>query len=211
MLQLSQAQWQLGDWANESQWGLGPDIADLVGVSMTTLWIAAWVSRTFRADRRRPDLSYTHHLEVASLPDAVADDLLDAAVALHWTRSRLRTEAQAARRELDAEALRQENAEQRRLDLDPTAVAWHSDSRRIERECRERLIAVEAGVRSMLDAVQALAEHPGAGLTHGHRRRATVARLRSILAPMGDSGIDLTAQLAPLLDAIWAPEREDGR
>ena len=206
----SGVQWEIGDWWLQGHRAILDDVAEIVGLPVMTLLQHAWVARVFPPHRRR-DLSYSHHVEVGGLPDEVADQLLDAAREHRWSVARIREDARAARRGLDAEALRQEHAEQRRLALDPDAAAWRSDAKRVERECRERLIAAEASVRSVVDAVRALAEHPGAGATHGNRRRATAARLRSVLAPMGDTGIDLTAQMQPLLDAIWAPEREDGR
>ena len=207
----SGVQWDIGDWWLEGQDQVAADVGEAIGLPASTLLQCAWISRAFPPARRRTDVSWSHHLEVAGLPDAVADDLLDGAAKLGWSVHRIREEARAARRDLDAEAIRQENAEQRSLALDPTAAAWQSDARRVERECRDRLIAAEASVRSAVDAVRSLAEHAGAGLTHGSRRRATVARLRSVLAPMGDTGIDLTQQLEPLLASIWAPQTEDGR
>ena len=181
------------------------------GLSIFTIYISGWLTNAFPPARRRAELSWAHHREVGALPAAVADQLLADAVKGRWSVTRTRAAAVACRLELDTEALRLEHAEQRRLSLSPAAMAWHSDSKRIERECRERLISAEASVRSVVDAVRALVDHPGASLAHGNRRRAATARLRAILAPIGDTGIDLTAQIAPLLDTIWSPDREDGR
>lgn len=196
--------WDLGDW-----WLSGDrpadvtteDVAERIGVSSDVLWRCAWLSRAFAAGRRRP-ISIAHHREVASLRDTVADALLDQAVAEKWSVARIRRAARQAAREQEIEAERAAQAEQRELDLHPNAVAWRTDAKRVERECRERLVTAEAMLRSAVDALEALADHPGAGLVHGNRRRAAAERLRSVLAP-GDTGIDLTPHVQPLLDRIW--------
>lgn len=55
-------------------------IEDAVGPkSLHTLTRAAWVARAFPPDRRRPGLSYSHHLAVAGLDAEKADGWLDRA------------------------------------------------------------------------------------------------------------------------------------
>ena len=62
--------WWVGDWLlhGEKTW---PDkfsqAVYLTGKSDVTLRNAAWVSRVFPPDERHPDLSYSHHFEVASV------------------------------------------------------------------------------------------------------------------------------------------------
>lgn len=202
---ISTTKWDLGDW-----WNARPDkreevnaAAAQIGASNLAIWQCGWLARVFPKSRRRhPPLSHSHHLEVAALPAEVADALLGQAVAGRWTVARLRRAARRAQAEQAVEAERAEMAADRDLDLGPSAAAWRSDSRRIERECRERLIAAEAAVRGAVDALAALADHPGLDDAHGNSRRAAVERLRHILAP-GDAGVDLTPHAQPLLDRIW--------
>ena len=200
---LSGTRWEIGDWwlSDERPRDATIDAAAAeTGLSPTTIWTCAWLARAFPAARRRP-VSHSHHLEVAALPPAVADGLLDRAAAGRWPVARLRAAARAAARDGEVEAERAARALD--LDLDPTAAAWQTDLRRVERECRERMVMAEALLRSTVDALEALADHPGADAVHGNRRRAAAARLRGIVGA-GGTGIDLTAHAQPLLERIWS-------
>ena len=192
-------QWDLGDL-----WRARPDGTDAdasaaaAGLTTSTLFVLGWVAGIFPAGRRRR-ISHTHHIAVANLPAPVADALLDQAVAERWTVARIR---EAARKERETEAARADAAKQRRLDLSPLEASWRADAWAVEQECRKRLVAAEAGIRAALDALEALAAHPGAEHVHGNRRQATVKKLQGILAP-GGTGIDLTQHFQPTLDRIW--------
>ena len=201
---LAHHQWELGDWWRDRPDGATTtdDVADDLGLASATLWYHGWLAGRFPAARRRP-LSHAHHATVAALPASTADALLDQAVAEKWSVARIRQAARQVAREQEIEAERAAQAEQRELDLHPNAVAWRTDAKRVERECRERLVTAEVMLRSAVDALEALADHPGANLVHGNRRRAAAERLRSVLAP-GDTGIDLTPHVQPLLDRIWS-------
>jgi hypothetical protein len=87
--------WWMGDWLiyGESKY---PDryrraLADSF-LDYQTLRNYAWVTRRFAANRRRPDLSFQHHAEVASLDEAEQDRWLDMAARNNWSKSRLRRE-----------------------------------------------------------------------------------------------------------------------
>ena len=199
----SACRWELGDL-----WRARPDGVDVIaaaeaaGLAAGTILTLGWLARAFPPARRHA-ISHAHHLEVAALPESIADCLLDRAVAERWSVARIRRAARQAAREQEIEAERAAQADQRELDLHPNAVAWRTDAKRVERECRERLVTAEVMLRSAVDALEALADHPGADLVHGNRRRAAAERLRSVLAP-GDTGIDLTPHVQPLLDRIWS-------
>jgi 16S rRNA G966 N2-methylase RsmD len=94
-------QWVLGDWwafGAERDYGDGEAIAEALGVDYGTLRNAGRVSRAFELSRRRDNLLYSHHVEVARREDA--DDWLDRAEAgdvdpmtgevTVWSRNRLR-------------------------------------------------------------------------------------------------------------------------
>lgn len=87
--------WWMGDWLiyGESKY---PDryrraLADSL-LDYQTLRNYAWVARRFAASRRRSDLSFQHHAEVASLEEAEQDRWLDMAAKNNWSKSRLRRE-----------------------------------------------------------------------------------------------------------------------
>jgi hypothetical protein len=93
-------QWFIGDWWNygchrygrreqaAEQWGLAPHTCDNCGS----------VAARFHPSRRREDLPFSHHAEVAFLPEHEADDLLDwcadgrAARGRRWSIQALRQE-----------------------------------------------------------------------------------------------------------------------
>ncbi|HBF79206.1 MAG TPA: antibiotic biosynthesis protein [Streptomyces sp.] len=61
-----------------------------------TLRNYAWVARKFVPQRRREDLTFQHHMEVASLPEDQQDHWLDFAVRLKWSKSELRRQIKAS-------------------------------------------------------------------------------------------------------------------
>jgi hypothetical protein len=74
--------WWLGDWwaFGEAHWGERKAIVaaeDWEGPAYESCRQAAWVCRAFETVRRRTDLSFKHHAEVAAFPQAEADALLD--------------------------------------------------------------------------------------------------------------------------------------
>jgi hypothetical protein len=50
----------------------------------------AWVASVFETSRRREDLSWSHHKEVAGLETSAADELLEEAATTGWSMKRLR-------------------------------------------------------------------------------------------------------------------------
>ena len=197
------ARWALGDWwrSPERPNDVTVDtVANELGLAPAAIWQAAWLANRFPPSRRR-NCSHSHHQEVAALSPAVADALLDQAVAERWTVARIRQAARKAAREQVIEAERAER--QIELDLTPNAIAWRSDAERVVRECREVLVTVEAQLRVIVGAVEAQADHPGAKDVDGNARLALTKRLRETLAPGRRTGVDLTPFIQPALDRIW--------
>ncbi|MEU3281907.1 LmbU family transcriptional regulator [Streptomyces antibioticus] len=93
--------WCLGDWlvygqecyADRYQAGV-----QAAGLDYQTLRNYAWVARHFESARRRENLSFGHHAEVASLPPAEADTWLDRAEQHGWSRNQLRVQLRESRR-----------------------------------------------------------------------------------------------------------------
>jgi hypothetical protein len=89
----SSAAWCLGDWLIYGQqrysdrYRLAIDKAKL---DYQTLRNYAWVARKYDISRRRGNLSFQHHAELASLPVGEQDVWLDKAEQFGWSRNELR-------------------------------------------------------------------------------------------------------------------------
>jgi hypothetical protein len=115
--------WWLADWAAYGEDRYGAQYRQAVtssGFTHQTLRNYAWVARRFEVARRRAELSFAHHAEVAALADAEQDSWLDRAERQGWSRSALRTRLRAERRLQDERSL-----EHVRLDIASThADRW---------------------------------------------------------------------------------------
>lgn len=94
--------WCLGDWV---AYGLEKytdryyQAIQTVGLDYKTLRNYTWVARRFKWSRRRADLSFQHHAEVAALPPEEQDQWLERAARHQWSRNELREHLRAARRQ----------------------------------------------------------------------------------------------------------------
>lgn len=96
-------QWWVGDWLHygEHKWGEKyAQAMDETGWAYQTLRDAAWVSGRFELSRRRDNLSWSHHREVAALDPPEAEELLEAAERGGWTRNELRQAVKTYKRQL---------------------------------------------------------------------------------------------------------------
>lgn len=97
---INRSAWDLGDWwaFGEAQgYGERKAIAERIGFEFQTCANAASVARAFATSRRREVLSWSHHAEVAALPESEQDRWLDKAEKGHWSRKDLREAVRAAR------------------------------------------------------------------------------------------------------------------
>jgi hypothetical protein len=93
--------WWLGDWLRYGNSRYGERYqaaAAITGYDMQTLMNQAYIASRFEVSRRRENLSFSHHAELAALPRAEQE---------RWL-------AQAEQRSLSVRALRREVREQRR-------------------------------------------------------------------------------------------------
>jgi N6-adenosine-specific RNA methylase IME4 len=95
--------WWIGDWVRygeKREWGKKyQEALAVTGKSYQTLRIAKYVSETFGdLFRRRNNLSFAHHFEVASLKAEAADSLLSLAETNGWSTRDLRKEVEKADR-----------------------------------------------------------------------------------------------------------------
>jgi hypothetical protein len=85
--------WCLGDWLLYGQRTFGDryrEAVDATGLDYQTLRNYAWVARRFELSRRRDNVSFQHHAEVAALPEVAQDLWLDRAQRSGWSRNELR-------------------------------------------------------------------------------------------------------------------------
>ncbi len=112
--------WWIGDWLIFGQKAF-PDryrsAIDATGFSYQTLRNYAWVAAQFELYRRRDNLSFGHHAEVASLPEEEQEEWLLRAIAHRWSRNELRSR------------LRREN----RAEVMPIGIALQVEESRHER------------------------------------------------------------------------------
>jgi hypothetical protein len=89
--------WWIGDWARAGEkWGDKYEaVIEATGLAYQTVANAKSVAEKFDFYRRRENLTYTHHAEVAALPPERADELLSIAEKERWSVRRLREEVGA--------------------------------------------------------------------------------------------------------------------
>jgi hypothetical protein len=101
--------WWLADWAayGEDRYGAARyrEAVTSTGFTRQTLRNYAWVARRFQVSRRRDELSFAHHAEVASLAEAEQDSWLDRAARGGWSRTELRRRLRAERMLQDERSL----------------------------------------------------------------------------------------------------------
>ncbi|WP_243866222.1 LmbU family transcriptional regulator [Actinophytocola oryzae] len=97
---LDSSAWCLGDWLVCGQQHYADRYVravDAAGLDYQTLRNYAWVARRFQLERRREQLSFQHHAEVASLDTEEQDRWLDRAEKGRWSRNELRRWLRGAR------------------------------------------------------------------------------------------------------------------
>lgn len=97
--------WCLGDWLLYGLRSYGQRYKaarEATRLDYQTLRNYAWVARRFEPSRRRDNLSFQHHAEVAALPEPGQDLWLQRAERLGWSRNELRRHLTADRRSIQA-------------------------------------------------------------------------------------------------------------
>ena len=205
----SDRQWELADWAAAGEAAFGAAVlrtaAGALDLDVSTLRNGARVARAFPVERRRPGLGYAFHHEVARLPEAEADRLLDAASVGVWSRRELReaareagTAAKLRRARDEIDRLREENA---RLRTDGQTA--RAEARRVEHGVMAAAKAVGAAYRDVAEALEAFASGTACAALHGNARPAVRQRIEQILARAGSRAARLVEErIAPALDRI---------
>ena len=93
--------WWIGDWLNygERRWGeIYKEAIEITGKDYSTLVHAASMASKFELGRRRPNLTWSHHREVAALDPPIADTLLARAEQQDLSRNQVRQEVKQQKR-----------------------------------------------------------------------------------------------------------------
>ena len=93
--------WWIGDWIHYgvARWGERyTEAARVTGYDPKSLRNIAYIASRFVPSRRRDNLSWSHHAEVAALPDDEQDNWLDLSAAQRLSVSDLRFELRSVRR-----------------------------------------------------------------------------------------------------------------
>ncbi|MBR8638275.1 LmbU family transcriptional regulator [Streptomyces tuirus] len=99
--------WWLADWVlygETAYTGRYREVIEDTGLGYQTLRNYAWVARRFEYSRRRENLSFAHHAEVASLEQPEQDYWLRRAEQHEWSRNRLRKEVRSSLAEREGQA-----------------------------------------------------------------------------------------------------------
>jgi hypothetical protein len=97
--------WWVGDWIRygNARWGEKyTEAAKVTGLDAKTLRNIAYVASRFRLSRRRDNLTWTHHAELAALPPDRQDQWLERALSLRLSPGDLRIELRSAQRVLQS-------------------------------------------------------------------------------------------------------------
>ena len=184
---LSDRSWQVADWlsAGIDAWGIAATAhaEKISGFSRGRISNYNTVATAFAEFRRRNTLSFSHHLEVARLPEAEQDRLLDAAESGKWTRYQLRKAVRETTGEIEAERLRVRVAE-----LEHELAAERMDgqaalkaSRTVERTVAAVAKRIVADYGEIADSLAEWRAGPAWQGLHGNARQAMLKRLASTL------------------------------
>lgn len=142
--------WWIGDWwaFGEHEYGARAKAAaeGVFGLAFQTLVNAGSVSRKFGGNRRRLVLSWSHHAEVAALPPAEADALLDRAEAEGMTKGEVRVEALKRKVHLGIVRPRDVDDDWNYKALKAIAAAWNRAERSVREEFAGLVAESEFGV-----------------------------------------------------------------
>ena len=212
----SAASWAFADWLAAGVAAFGrevlPAAAAATGASAGKISHYLAVATAYPELRRRKSLTFSHHLEVARLPEADADAILDAAATGGWSHRETRRAAREASVEGALAHVRASAAElQRKLEAalgDPRDTAAQARARLA---AGGRLIREEAARTAGI--VEELAQPGRLDALHGNARRGLAREARRYanrLATDVNATIDRIEAAAAEIEDGPAPAGEPG-
>ena len=137
--------WWLADWAFYGEGSYGEKYKQAIavtGLDYQTLRNYAWVAGRFDLSRRRDNLSFAHHAEVAALPEQAQDEWLDLAERSRWSRNELRVRMRSEKRVRIPTHVDQIRVEQLRLNVEAGRVErWRAAAEAQSLDLTEWLVA----------------------------------------------------------------------
>lgn len=202
----SSASWEFADWlaVGHAAWGAKAmrEAAEATGASAGKISHYLTVSKAYAPLRRRKSLAFSHHMEVARLPDEAADRVLDAAEAQGWSVHETRAAAREASLEGKVARQRREIAELKRA-----LKRAKTDPRDAVKQARSRVDAERRVVRDacgrMADVVEELAADGALDGLHGNARRGVardIRRAQNALADHVDAALERIEAAAARID-----------
>ena len=192
----SDASWAFADWlaAGVAAWGreATADAAKITGATRTKISRYLGVATAYPIVRRRTSLGFSHHLEVARLSEAEADELLERAAEEGWSVAALR-EVVRESRESRIDRLQAENARLRArvaaLKRGPTDARRQAAlaAQQLREDLRADLRAYERAGRRIAERLEAAAESSTLAALHGNAWRSLEKWLRAALKDAGDN------------------------
>ncbi len=193
--------WEMGDWivGRETAYGDMGRLAAELDVPLGTLKNRASVARRIEPPRRRDDLSWSHHAEVAGLEPDEGDAVLAEASLYNWSVERLRGEMKerSARRraEREVERLKAElAARDAEMNADENAKRIIAS---VRSEIAEGAAMIEEGYRRILMAAQREDLKIAAAALHGNAQRKLVPSFEAVV----NRAVDRTEPVIRLIDS----------
>jgi len=143
--------WWIGDWwaFGEHRYGERAKMAaeGIWGLSFGGLQNLGSISRSFETSRRREDVSFTHHAEVAALPPADGDALLEQAASEKIPCAKLRTIARLRKIDLGLLQVADANHDDRETKaMKKLQFLWNGETKEVREYLADAIAeAAEAG------------------------------------------------------------------
>ena len=146
--------WCLGDWLVYGEHRYADRYKQVIAAARLdyqTLRNYAWVARRFDLGRRREELSFQHHAEVAALPAAEQDRWLDLSAGQGWSRNELRRNLRSGR---ESGLLPARTVALPRMRIPPEYLArWRGAAEQMNQNLEEWVLAtLDVGARQVLAA-----------------------------------------------------------
>ena len=208
--------WEMGDWLaghpGERGYGDMTRLAAELGVPVGTVKNRASVARRVDPARRRDDLTWSHHAEIAALEPDEGDAVLAEAALYTWSVDRLRQEMRRRSAEAAAKAevdrLRAENAALKAEASGPDAARRTIEAARAD--ISAGLDMIEEGYRRILRAIESPDLAAAALAVHGNAARRLAPSLERLINGRVGTGIEaLIVSIDAAIATLGGANRND--